>query len=340
MPWTNGRWTVPVVVCALAFACATEDQGNVDDPSTSHGGGSSSGNGGGGSSSTPTGGSTTGGTTTLGGSAGSTAGTAGSTAGTGGDGTSVGGAGGDATGEGGDATNAGGAGGDATSNGGAGGGGAAVGGAGGESSAAGAGSGGDGGAGGASCDDGTRNGTESHVDCGDSADLCGDCAFPLSRYVIGSGPSMGTVTMTWDATNLYFDFAIVDATPFDDSSLHYLDDSVEIYLDINNGKTTSYQADDRQFTIARSGTDIQGNNSVSVGVVVGRTSDAAGYTLDVTIPWASMNVVSAPLEEEIGFDFAINDDTDGGDSRERQVMVFGAINNHENTSAWGTIKLN
>jgi hypothetical protein len=335
MPRIKGRWVVPGLVCALGIACATEDEGNVADPTPGTGkGGSSAGTGGGGSGGSVTAGTSSGGGAgpsagtagaPAGGSAGSTAGSTG-TAGTAG--TTSAGAGGDTT--------AGGAGGDGPL---AGAGGDTAGGAGGDVGTAGA--GGAGGAGSGTCDDNIKNGTESHIDCGDSADMCGDCAFPLTRYVIGDTGDMGTVTMTWDATNLYYSFAIIDNTPQTDSAAHWEDDSVEIYLDLNNAKTATYQADDYQITIAREVTaDIQGNESCDESKIsVVRSSDANGYTLDVTIQWAALDGATAPLGQNIGFDFAVNNDTNGG-TRESQITVFGTINDYQNTSAFGTITLN
>lgn len=331
MPRINGRWLAPVVVCALFVACAAEDHGTVADATPSGGragsAGSSAGGGSGGSGGAAIAGAAGHVAAGTGGVAGTTAG-----AGTAGSGGTSAAAGADSTPGASAGNGAGGAGGEQSQGGGAG-----------EPNQGGeAGSVGSGGAGGApSCDDGVQNGSESHVDCGDSENHCGDCAFPLTRYIIGSGGSMGSVTMTWDATNLYFVFAVTDDTPHDDSALQWQDDSVEIYLDVDNAKSTSYQADDQQLTIARSTTEIQGINSADTGsIVVVRASDAGGYTLDVTVPWAAIGVSNPPLGDDIGFDFAINDDRDGGDTREAQVMVFGASNNFENTSQFGTITLN
>jgi len=197
-----------------------------------------------------------------------------------------------------------------------------------------------GGAGNLMCEDGIKNGNEAHIDCGDAAGECGDCSFPLTRYIEGNTGNMGTVTITWDATNLYYYFDVVDSTAQNDSALHWEDDSVELYLDLNNGKSGAYQSDDHQITIARGATDIQGNyGDATIGsIVVVRTTDAAGYTLDVTIPWAALGLGSAPVGQNIGFDFAVNNDTDGG-TRNSQIMVFGDTDNHQDTTNFGTITI-
>ncbi len=357
MRWfTKRRWLVPGVVCALAAACAADEQG-VGGPDLDGRGGSSSASGGGGG-----GGIVGKGGAISGGSAGTStnAGTGGSTGGTG-NGGDVGvggdpGTGGEpaTSGTGGGGTAGGGTGG----TGGAGKGGSGGGGAGGKGGSGGgcndAGDGGMGGAGGAGgsggsggdnplCHDGIKNGSEAHVDCDNSGGECGPCEFPLTRYVIGNTGDMGTVKMTWDATNLYFLFKINDTTEINNNSgLHWQNDSVEIYLDLNNGKTGTYQADDYQLTIARdvADTEIQGNDSANEGmIVVVKSSNSCGYTIDVTVPWAALDGAAAPLGMDIGLDFAVNNDTNGDDNRDSQIMVFGNDQNFNNTSQFGTITI-
>ncbi len=362
MSWfSKRRWLVPGLACALAVACAA-DENKVGDPDVSHRGGSAGAGGKGGSGgnggSVVTAGTNSGGSAATSANAGTggSVGTAGTEPGAGGDpgaggepGSSGSGGTGGNGGTGGGGTGGGGTGGGGTGGKGGTGGGGTGGGCNEEPAGGASGSGGDGGMAGSGgsnpmCSDGIKNGTESHVDCDNSGGECGPCEFPLTRYVIGNTGDMGTVKMTWDATNLYILFKINDTTEINNNSgLHWQNDSVEIYLDLNNGKTGTYEADDYQLTIARdvADTEIQGNDSANEGmIVVVKSSNACGYTIDVTVPWAALDGATAPLGEDIGFDFAVNNDTNGDDNRDSQIMVFGNDQNFNNTSQFGTITLN
>jgi hypothetical protein len=332
---------------------------------SSNGGSSNGGSSSGGSSS----GGNSAGTSHAGTSSGTSQGGSGGGGGDG-DGSSGGGASMAGAGAGGSSAGAGGAGGTA----GAGGSSAGAGGAGGT-----AGAGGKGGSGGTTpvdpCSNGKKDGSETDQDCGGScttkcgtgkgcedltdcvasnvceADKCrangcnaSNCAYTLTRFIVGTTALKGQVFVNWDNDSLDVRFEMLDATPFDDqadSALNWQDDSVEIYLDLNNAKTTTYQADDFQIMVPR----LAGNNVVGIGtglntsaVMVTRTSSASSYTLIVGIPWSALNNAAYPSGKTIGFDVGVNDDSDGGD-RNSQIMLYGGSNNWNNTSQFGVLAI-
>jgi endo-1,4-beta-xylanase len=171
-----------------------------------------------------------------------------------------------------------------------------------------------------------------------------NCAYTLTRFIVGSTAVKGQVFVDWDSDSLDVRFEMLDATPFDDqadSALNWQDDSIEIYVDLNNAKTATYQADDFQINVPR----LAGNNVVGIGtglntgaVTVTRTSSASGYTLIIGIPWTALNNAAYPSGKTIGFDVAVNDDSDGGD-RNSQIMLYGSANNWNNTSQFGTLTI-
>jgi hypothetical protein len=355
-------WSVPIALFAIGGCATQEDQDSAlgggsttNGGTTSAGGAGAGGYPGGGTSSAGTSGAQAGNTGTAGGNGGN--GSSGN-AGMGGDaaGTSSGGAGG----------TGGQAGGSAGASGSAGAGGSAgVGGQGGMS-----------GAGGTSpvdpCDNDKKDGSETDVDCGGMcsrkcgtgkgcddmsdciaknvcdaskcrADGCTatNCAYTLTRYVIGSSATKGQAIVSWDNDSLALKIQMLDTTPFDDSANNWDDDSIEIYLDLNNGKTATYQNDDFGIVVARHA----GNNVTGIGtnlnvaaVTVTRTTDATGYTLLIGVPWSALNNASYPAGKTIGFDIAVNDDTDGG-ARNAQMMLFGTEQNYMNTSQFGTLNI-
>jgi hypothetical protein len=189
-----------------------------------------------------------------------------------------------------------------------------------------------------SCEDGVKNGTEASTDCGGD---CGDCVFDIDRVILGSTTTTGQVTITWDSSGLDFAFVVSDTTPFDDSGALWEDDSVEIYLDLNNGKTASYQGDDFQIQVGLNSATAGGPGAVSWGdLQITQDADAGGYTMDIHVPWAAIGASgSPPLGATIGFDIGINDDTNGG-GRDAQLMIYGSDQNFNNTSGWGELTLN
>ena len=194
------------------------------------------------------------------------------------------------------------------------------------------------------CNDGIKNGGEAFEDCGDSAGKCGDCSFQITKYVIGGGTGFsGSAIVTWSATAITFAFSVVDSTPWNDSSEPWNDDAVEVFLDLNNGKSTSYQADDFQIIVPRDESAThspQSSADTAAMPVVERSSNAAGYNVKISIPWSTIGVGgNPPLGADIGFDLAVDNDSDGGD-RNSQVVVFGTADNFINTSPWGVITPN
>jgi hypothetical protein len=242
-----------------------------------------------------------------------------------------------------------------------------------------AGSGGKGGSGGTPanpCSNGKIDGEETDIDCGgnvcttrcdtgDGCDHVGDCiqvtgntnvcddsmcrdqgcnndncAYPLTRYILNTGLAKGQAFVTWDSDSLDVVVEMIDATPFDDSALNWQDDSVEIYLDLNHANTATYEGDDFQITVPRAAGALSGVGNYNMGmVVVQRTTDAMGYRLQIEIPWAALNGATSKVGSTIGFDIGVNDDSNGGDTREAQLMLYGGEFNYMNTSGFGDLVL-
>jgi hypothetical protein len=167
-----------------------------------------------------------------------------------------------------------------------------------------------------------------------------NCAYPLTRYAINTGLVKGQAFVTWDSDSLDIVVEMLDTTPFDDSALNWQDDSVEIYLDLNNSKTSPYDADDFQITVPRAAGALSGLGAYNMGaIVVQRTSDAMGYRLQIEIPWAALNNAPSQVGKTIGFDIGVNDDADGGDTREAQLMLYGTDQNYMTTAAFGSLNV-
>jgi hypothetical protein len=166
-------------------------------------------------------------------------------------------------------------------------------------------------------------------------------SYILNQFVVGSSAASATVNVTWNSTKIEFVFNVQDATPEDDSTVNWQDDAAEIYLDLNNGKTGAFQADDCQIVIPRLTGTVDGVGSASYSAIsVVRTSvGSTGYMLDVSIPWTALPISPAPLGQTIGINLAVDDDTDGGD-RDAQLMLSGTDQAYDNPSTWASLLLN
>ncbi len=170
-----------------------------------------------------------------------------------------------------------------------------------------------------------------------------NCAYDLTRFIIGTpvaASARGQVFVTWDASKLNLDFQILDKTAQNDSANNWEDDSVEIYLDLNNAGATTYDGDDFQINVPRdAGTLVGIGPNINFGsITVTRTENANGYQMKVSVPWNALNGAASQVGKTIGFDVAINDDRDGV-ARETQVMLFGFDQNYLNTSQFGELTL-
>lgn len=170
-----------------------------------------------------------------------------------------------------------------------------------------------------------------------------NCAYDLTRFIIGTpvaASARGQVFVTWDATKLNLDFQILDKTAQNDSANNWEDDSVEIYLDLNNAGAATYDGDDFQINIPRdAGTLVGIGPNINFGsITVTRTENANGYQMKVSVPWNALNGAASQVGKTIGFDVAINDDRDGV-ARETQVMLYGFDQNYLNTSQFGELTL-
>ncbi len=169
----------------------------------------------------------------------------------------------------------------------------------------------------------------------------------VSKVVLG-GPALVTANylVRWDTTYMYIGIDVVDSAIYADSNPSYWDDdAVEMFFDINNNHSTTYQADDLQFIVGWSDPsqyflkNLTGgyySNGTS-GVSFALTSTATGYSVEVAIPWSRLG--TTPSGGNVyGFDLGVDGDQDGG-NREVQMMWQGTANNYLDTSAFGQLLL-
>jgi uncharacterized protein YjdB len=160
----------------------------------------------------------------------------------------------------------------------------------------------------------------------------------FSKTTTGSPNNTATFGVMWDNTNLYIGARILDANLHSDSPDPWEDDAVEVYIDANNNKLTSYDGLDNQIIKNYNKSTVFTKFALS-GLQHGWAAVSGGYTIELAVPWSSLGISSPAQGTTIGFDIGYNDDDNGG-AREGQAVWNGTVNNYQNTSGFGSLVLN
>ncbi len=133
----------------------------------------------------------------------------------------------------------------------------------------------------------------------------------IDKYSMGSGAT-GTAKVLWDNDNIYVLAQVKDPVLSKASSNSYEQDTVEIFLDENNHKSTAYESDDIQCRV-----NYDGEKTVTDGLSTDRFVSASaktsdGYLVEFAIPSTLGGFSSGQV---VGFDAQINDDGDGQGKR-------------------------
>ncbi len=133
----------------------------------------------------------------------------------------------------------------------------------------------------------------------------------INTYSMGKGAT-GTAKVLWDKDYIYVLAEVKDPVLSKASPNVYEQDTVEIFLDENNHKTTAYESDDIQARV-----NYDGEKSVTDGLstdafVSAAAKTADGYLVEFAIP-TTLGGFNA--NQVVGFDAQINDDGDGEGKR-------------------------
>jgi hypothetical protein len=142
----------------------------------------------------------------------------------------------------------------------------------------------------------------------------------------------------WDNTNLYIGARILDANLNSDSSDPWEDDAVEVYIDANNNKLTTYDGLDNQIIKNYNKSTVFTKLAIA-GLQHGWAAVSGGYTIELAVPWSQLGIAAPAQGTTIGFDIGYDDDDNGG-TRDGQAVWNGTINNYQNTSGFGSLVLN
>lgn len=160
------------------------------------------------------------------------------------------------------------------------------------------------------------------------------------KLTVNSNPSVattGTVKTMWDSGNLYVLAEIKDAVLNKDNVNSWEQDSFEIFVDENNGKTESYEGDDCQYRISYENEvsfNGQNCNASNIQSATKKTSD--GYIVEARIKF---NTVTGAENNLIGVDFQIND-ADASGARVATINWYDASGmGYAQPAVFGTARL-
>ena len=160
------------------------------------------------------------------------------------------------------------------------------------------------------------------------------------NLTVNSNPSVsttGTVKTMWDEDYLYVIAQIQDAALNNANVNAWEQDSFEIFVDENNGKTESYEADDCQYRISyKNDLSFNGENCNADNIQSAAKETAGGYVIEAKIKF---NKTKGAENQLIGVDFQIND-ADASGVRVATINWYDASGmGYAQPAVFGTAKL-
>jgi len=171
-----------------------------------------------------------------------------------------------------------------------------------------------------------------------------DLAYGSEIMAAGEGPNNNTVTWgtKWDEFNLYIGANVVDAVVLGETANPWDNDAIEMYIDGNNDKDGSYDADfDTQLIMDANPDDTlwvkaDGVPITDFDAIFKLTDD--GYTIELRLAWSNFDF--APGKGRVmGWSLGNNDTDTPGITREYQTVWYGTGSNWSNTGDLGDLQL-
>jgi endo-1,4-beta-xylanase len=161
--------------------------------------------------------------------------------------------------------------------------------------------------------------------------------------VEGGEGSIAEFYTLWDDTHLYI-YAVVTDKYLSDASVNpWEQDSIEVFVDQNNGKTSFYEADDGQYRINYNNVHTVGghashdNYTSATKLVYGAGDIVTGYVVEVAI---QLDTITPRKGIPLGFDIQVNNDDNGTGQRDSVWMWNDPTGkSYENTTRLGVLKL-
>ncbi|MBN1311471.1 MAG: 1,4-beta-xylanase, partial [Anaerolineae bacterium] len=155
-------------------------------------------------------------------------------------------------------------------------------------------------------------------------------------WVMGSSGATAKVKTLWNSQYLYVYAVVTDTLLSKESSNAWEQDSIEVFLDQNNEKTTSYQSDDAQYRV-NFDNEQSFNGAATADLISSATKIIpGGYVVELAI---KLDAVQLSDGVRIGFDFQVNNDEDGDGVRDSVAIWEDPTGqSYQNTSKIGILE--
>jgi endo-1,4-beta-xylanase len=155
-------------------------------------------------------------------------------------------------------------------------------------------------------------------------------------WVQGTSGSTARVKTMWDASYMYILAVVTDNRLSKASPNPWEQDSIEVFVDQNNAKTTSYQPDDGQYRVNYANEQSYGGAASADTFVTATTIIPGGYVVEAAI---RLDAVQAQENASIGFDVQVNNDEQGNGTRSSVVTWSDPSGlSYRNTSKLGVLQ--
>jgi endo-1,4-beta-xylanase len=159
---------------------------------------------------------------------------------------------------------------------------------------------------------------------------------PVDQYLMAWQGAKGRVRVLWDRAALYV-LATVEGAELNRASKNaYEQDSVEVFVDENNGKTSYYEKDDGQYRVNFAGEQSFNVPARKAGFESAAAIHGAAYTVVMKIPFKTVRPENGTL---VGFDVQINGASARGPRQSIAVWNDVSGESYHNTSGLGVLEL-
>lgn len=160
-------------------------------------------------------------------------------------------------------------------------------------------------------------------------------ALKTDRYQMAWQGASGTARVLWDEQNLYVLVYVNDPQLDKANANPWEQDSVEVFVDENNAKTTYYQEDDGQYRVNFENMATFHPEDIAAGFESAVRVSGSHYIVEMKIPF---RIITPKADMQIGFDVQIND-AKGGVRQSVANWNDASGNGYQDTSVFGTLTL-
>jgi endo-1,4-beta-xylanase len=158
----------------------------------------------------------------------------------------------------------------------------------------------------------------------------------INQYLMAWQGAAGTAKVLWDEQYLYVLAQVQNAELNKASPNAYEQDSVEVFIDENNGKTSYFEADDGQYRVNFANETSFNPRSLAEGFVSYTAVSEKAYIVIMKIPFRT---VAPTPNMRIGFDAQINGASAQGIRQSVSIWNDTSGNSFQDTSGYGTLQL-